>query len=108
VSNVPKAVRGVLAVIRLKWSVEILVALGERPQRYTDLQHIITVSSGQTVYNRPLTKSLRLLQDKGLIEHSTADLDGSVYRLTPTGVELRALLGDLGGWGERHRADLGL
>ena len=107
-SNMPKAVRSVLAVIRLKWSVEILVALGEGPRRYTDLQVFLTVSSGRPVYSKPLTDSLRLLEDKGLIEHPPADVDRSLYQLTQAGQELCELLDNLGGWGERHGADLGL
>ena len=105
--NVPQAIRGVLDVIRLKWSVEILVALGEGPQRYTDLQVTITVTSGQPVYNRTLTDSLRLLEANGLVEHSPAHVDASAYQLTEAGRELRELLDDLRGWGERHRTDLG-
>ncbi|MFC0533919.1 winged helix-turn-helix transcriptional regulator [Phytohabitans kaempferiae] len=106
--NVPQAIRGVLAVVRLKWSVEILVSLGDGPQRYTDLQVTLTVSSGQPVYNRSLTDSLRLLEAKGLIEHPPAHVDASAYQFTQAGRELRELLDDLRGWGERHRTDLGL
>ncbi|MGH3947504.1 MAG: winged helix-turn-helix transcriptional regulator [Pseudonocardiaceae bacterium] len=98
----------ILELIRLKWSVAILTTLADRPLRYTDLQRVLTIASGETVYSRPLTRSLRRLQKAGLVEHPPAHDHGAVYRLTPLGNELAGLLDDLGGWGEQHRSNLGI
>ena len=106
--RLPSIIHGVLDVIRLKWSVDVLLTLGDGPLRYTDLQHAITVSSGQTVYNRPLTLSLRHLQRTGLIEQARSGEDASAYQLTALGLELREYLEQLGGWCDLHRSDLGL
>jgi DNA-binding HxlR family transcriptional regulator len=98
----PSAIQHFVAVIKLRWSVTILKVLRGGPMRYTDLQRVITLSTGENVHNRPLTESLRRLEDRCLIDHPSASGGGSVYRLTPVGAELVDLLGHLEGWSERH------
>lgn len=100
------AIHNVVAVIKLRWSVNILQVLRAGPLRYTDLQRLITLSTGQNVHNRPLVESLRRLQDRRLIDHPSTSNGGAVYRLTPIGVELVDLLGQLEGWGERYMTPL--
>ena len=92
----------VLRLVQPKLTVEAVTALAEAPQRYTDLVRIITVATGETVHPRTLIETLRKLQDHAIIDHSTMDADGAVYRLTPKGRELVDLLKKIERWGQDH------
>ena len=92
----------VLRLVQPKLTVEVVTALAEGPQRYTDLVRIITVATGETVHPRTLIETLRKLQEHTIIDHSTIGSDGAVYRLTSKGWELVALLNKIELWGQDH------
>ncbi len=92
----------VLRLVHPKLTVEAVTAVAEGPQRYTDLVRIITVATGETVHPRTLIDTLRKLQDAAIIDHSTVDAEGAVYRLTPKGHELVELLSKIERWGQDH------
>ncbi|MEV4344554.1 winged helix-turn-helix transcriptional regulator [Actinoplanes sp. NPDC049596] len=97
-------IKSVVNIIKLRWSVDILRALAKEPLRYTDLQLVITVSTGRTVYNRSFTEALRRLEDGRLIEHHIGPEGTAFYGLTQVGAELISLLDGLERWGARHPA----
>lgn len=97
-------IRTVVDIIKLRWSVDILRALSKESLRYTDLQLVITVTTGRTVYNRSFTDSLRRLEERCLIERAVGHEGAACYRLTEVGAELVSLLDGLERWGERHPA----
>lgn len=96
----------VLRLVQPKLTVEVVTALAQGPQRYTDLVRIITVTTGETVHPRTLVDTLRKLQDHAIIDHSTVDADSAVYRLTPKGRELVELLNKIELWGQDHSDSL--
>ena len=98
----PHPLQAVLKEISLKWAIDIMQALSDGRSHYVDIQHQITVSTGEIVYSKPLTAALRRLEDRGLVAHVLADDDGENYQLTASGAELAGLLNSLDGWRERH------
>jgi DNA-binding HxlR family transcriptional regulator len=64
------------------------------------------LQSDERISSRTLAERLQTLHEEGIV---TRDDDPdhklkTVYRLTPAGIDLLALLVDLGIWGNRHRA----
>jgi DNA-binding HxlR family transcriptional regulator len=92
----------VLRLVQPKLTVEVVTALAEGSQRYTDLVRIITVATSETVHPRTLVETLRKLQEHAIIDHSAIASDGAVYRLTSKGRELVALLNRIERWGQDH------
>ncbi|WP_131741959.1 winged helix-turn-helix transcriptional regulator [Actinomadura roseirufa] len=94
-------VAAVLDRVAGKWGIGILMALGERPVRFTELERAITGIS-----RRMLTLKLRGLERDGLLVrtvHPTVPPKVE-YTLSPSGHELRAALLALSGWAGRHSA----
>ncbi|MFC5180843.1 winged helix-turn-helix transcriptional regulator [Actinomadura harenae] len=82
-----------------KWSIGILMAAGEGPVRFTQLERSLTGIS-----RRMLTLNLRKLERDGLLTrtvHPTVPPRVD-YALTPSGAELREALLTLTGWARRH------
>jgi DNA-binding HxlR family transcriptional regulator len=82
-----------------KWALVTVVALGEGPRRYTDLQARIG-----GVSKKMLTQTLRRLEANGLVERRqlrTAP-PGVEYRLTELGTSLLEPVRALTRWVERH------
>src|SRR2546423_13357621 len=91
-----------MGLMRPRWTLKTPGALTPGPRRYSELVHLLTIASGETVHSRSLTDTLRHLQDNGIVEHQVADDDGAVYRLTTEGHELVEVLDDIANWTERH------
>jgi DNA-binding HxlR family transcriptional regulator len=74
--------RTTLALVGDTWSVVVIMALGERPRRYTELLARIGGIS-----KKMLTQTLRKLEGNGLIER-----DAPPYRLTELGLSLLSVV----------------
>jgi DNA-binding HxlR family transcriptional regulator len=79
--------RTTLALVGDTWSVVVIMALGERPRRYTELLERIGGIS-----KKMLTQTLHRLESNGLI-----DRDARHYRLTALGSSLVGVVGVLAG-----------
>jgi DNA-binding HxlR family transcriptional regulator len=84
--------RTTLALVGDTWSVVVIVALGERPRRYSDLLERIGGIS-----KKMLTQTLHKLERNGLVER-----ESPVYALTDLGASLLCVVGALAGWAEAH------
>jgi DNA-binding HxlR family transcriptional regulator len=84
--------RTTLSLVGDTWSVVVIMALGERPRRYTELLERIG-----GVSRKMLTQTLRRLETNGLIER-----DPPMYRLTELGSSLLGVVRALAGWAETH------
>ncbi|NBH10544.1 MULTISPECIES: helix-turn-helix domain-containing protein [Amycolatopsis] len=91
--------RKLLDEIAGKWVSLILVALGDGPQRYSDLSRRIA-----GVSQKMLTQTLRVLERDGLVRREvTPSVPVRVdYSLTPLGESLRALVAGFKDWAEAN------
>ncbi|WIX99892.1 helix-turn-helix domain-containing protein [Amycolatopsis mongoliensis] len=91
--------RKLLDEIAGKWVSLILVALGDGPQRYSDLSRRIA-----GVSQKMLTQTLRVLERDGLVRREvTPSVPVRVdYSLTPLGESLRALMAGFKDWAEAN------
>jgi DNA-binding HxlR family transcriptional regulator len=91
--------RKLLDEIAGKWVSLILVALGDGPQRYSDLSRRIA-----GVSQKMLTQTLRVLERDGLLTRTvTAGVPVRVdYALTGLGASLQALMTGFKDWAETH------
>jgi len=94
------ALREVLALIGDKWSAQVLVALGDGPHRFTELERAI-----EGISRRMLTLSLRNLERNGLVTRTVhPDAPPRVeYATTPLIDEIREPLEALASWADRNR-----
>ena len=95
--------RDVLVRVGDKWSVLVIVLLGDRGRRFTELLRAI-----DGISQRMLTVTLRGLERDGLVTRTVhAVVPPRVdYALTPLGRTLLATLTELGLWAERHAKDI--
>lgn len=95
--------RAALDAIGDRWSLEIVAALLDGPQRFGDLER---ASSG--IASNVLSSRLRKLTESGLItaEPYSERPPRFAYELTAAGRELAAPLQMLAGWGARHGTDV--
>jgi DNA-binding HxlR family transcriptional regulator len=84
--------RTTLALVGDSWSVVVIMALGERPRRYSELLERIGGIS-----KKMLTQTLRKLERNGLVQREAPG-----YALTGLGVSLLGVMGALAGWAEEH------
>jgi DNA-binding HxlR family transcriptional regulator len=96
-------VRHVLDRVGDRWSVLLIVVLGEGPRRFNDLKR---AAGGIT--QRMLTLTLRALERDGLVSRTVfPSVPPSVeYALTPLGESLRGPVTALLAWERDHRADI--
>ncbi len=89
----------VLARIGEKWSVLIIIMLGERPRRFSELKRAIGGIS-----QRMLTLSLRGLERDGLVKRTVFPVvpPRVEYELTALGQSLRSPVSALGEWARGH------
>lgn len=86
-----------------KWVTLVVAALGDGPQRYSDLaRHLAGISQ------KMLTQTLRRLERDGIL---TREVTPSVpvrvdYELTPLGHDLHALVEQIKQWAESHMDDV--
>ena len=84
--------RTTLDVIGDTWSVVVIIALGERPRRYSELLERIGGIS-----KKMLTQTLHKLVGNGLVAR-----EASGYALTDLGASLLGVVGALAAWAEAH------
>ena len=98
-----KAVSDVLARVGDKWSVLIVMLLGDGPRRFNELKRMVGGIS-----QRMLTLTLRGLERDGLV---TRTLFPTIpprvdYELTPLGRSLSEPVKALGAWAEAHHPEI--
>jgi DNA-binding HxlR family transcriptional regulator len=89
-------------VLGQKWVLRIVHSLGERTQRFCELQDALGGANSAT-----LSQRLKLLEDEGLISRRVVS---SVppwveYSLTPKGSELHEALAPIDRWADRWAAN---
>jgi DNA-binding HxlR family transcriptional regulator len=84
--------RTTIGLVGGTWSVVVIMALGERPRRYSELLERIGGIS-----KKMLTQTLQKLERNGLIER-----DAPSYRLTGLGTSLLGVVRVLADWAEEH------
>jgi len=95
------AATAALNVLGQKWVMRIIRALGERTQRFCELQDALGGANSAT-----LSQRLKLLEDEGLIERRaiSAVPPWVEYSLTPKGGDLRGAINGIDRWAERWAA----
>jgi DNA-binding HxlR family transcriptional regulator len=95
------AATAALTVLGQKWVLRIIRALGDRTQRFCELQDALGGANSAT-----LSQRLKLLEDEGLIErHAISAVPPWVeYSLTDKGSDLRSAISGIDGWAERWAA----
>lgn len=95
-----RLVSEVLSRIGDKWSVLVVMTLGESPRRFNELKRAIG-----SISQRMLTLTLRGLERDGLVSRVvTASIPPRVdYELTPLGRSLRGPVEALGRWAMEHQ-----
>ena len=98
-----RAVSAVLARVGDKWSVLIIMLLGDGTKRFNEIKRMVGGIS-----QRMLTLTLRGLERDGLVKRTVyPTIPPRVeYELTPLGRSLWAAVGPLGSWAQGHVADI--
>jgi DNA-binding HxlR family transcriptional regulator len=96
-------VRDVLDHIGDKWTTLILIALAEKPRRFSEMQRAVP-----DISKRMLTQTLRDLERDGMVtRHVFPTKPPSVeYRLSPLGHSVLAPLAGLVEWAESNQAGI--
>jgi DNA-binding HxlR family transcriptional regulator len=96
-------VREVLDRVGDKWSVLVVVLLGQRTHRFSELHRAI-----DGISQRMLTLTVRSLERDGLVKRTVyATVPARVdYELTELGQTLLVPLGALSAWANAHRGDI--
>ena len=96
-------VREVLDRVGDKWSVMVIVLLGQRTHRFNELHRTI-----EGISQRMLTLTVRALEHDGLVSRTVhASVPPRVdYELTELGRTLLVPLGALADWANTHRGDI--
>ena len=95
--------REVLDRVGDKWSVMVIVLLGQRAHRFSELDRAI-----EGISQRMLTLTVRALERDGLVSRTVhATVPPRVdYELTELGQTLLTPLGALADWADTHRGDI--
>ena len=95
------AATAALNVLGQKWVLRIIRVLGERTQRFCELQDALGGANSAT-----LSQRLKLLEDEGLIaRHAISAVPPWVeYTLTDKGRDLRGAITGIDRWAERWAA----
>ncbi|WP_331748173.1 helix-turn-helix domain-containing protein [Streptomyces chartreusis] len=95
--------REVLDRVGDKWSVLVIVLLGQRTHRFNELHRAV-----EGISQRMLTLTVRALERDGLVSRTVyASVPPRVeYELTDLGRTLLIPLGALATWAEMHRDDI--
>ena len=95
--------RDVLDRVGDKWSASVIYLLGGQTRRFTELLRGV-----DGISQRMLTVTLRGLERDGIVSRVVHPVvpPRVDYALTPVGDTLRATIGDLVEWAERHRGDI--
>ena len=94
-----RAVRSILARVGDKWSILIIVRLGDGPKRFNEIKRLVAGIS-----QRMLTLTLRGLERDGLVKrtHIPTIPPRVDYELTPLGRSLWDAVEPLGAWAQDH------
>ncbi len=94
-----RLIRDTLDLLTSKWSVDVLLALGDGSRRYHEHLHDLPPIS-----EKVLTQTLRAMERDGLIGRRVhAEVPPRVdYALTPLGATLAAPMRALGSWSVAH------
>ena len=92
------AATAALNVLGQKWVMRIIRVLGERTQRFCELQDALGGANSAT-----LSQRLKLLEDEGLVERRaiSAVPPWVEYSLTPKGGDLRIAISGIDRWADR-------
>ena len=92
-------IRDGLGLISSKWTVDVLLALGDGTQRYPEL-----LGALEPISEKVLTQTLRAMERDGLVGRKVhAEVPPRVeYALTPLGATLAGPLRALGAWSVAH------
>jgi DNA-binding HxlR family transcriptional regulator len=92
------AATAALNVLGQKWVMRIIRALGERTQRFCELQDALGGANSAT-----LSQRLKLLEDEGLVQRRaiSAVPPWVEYSLTAKGSDLRAAISGIDRWADR-------
>ncbi len=95
------AATAALNVLGQKWVLRIIRALGDRTQRFCELQDALGGANSAT-----LSQRLKLLEDEGMIERRaiSAVPPWVEYSLSGKGADLRTAIADIDRWAERWAA----
>ena len=95
-----RAVNAILARVGDKWSVLIVVVLGNGPRRFNDIKRMV-----DGISQRMLTLTLRGLERDGLVTRTVTPTNPPRvdYALTELGHSLREPVDALGSWARAHR-----
>ena len=90
-----RLIRDALGLLSSKWSVDVLLALGDGSRRYHEL-----LGELEPISEKVLTQTLRAMERDGLIHRQVhAEVPPRVdYALTPLGATLAAPMKALGTW----------
>ncbi len=90
-----RLIRDALSLLSSKWSVDVLLALGDGSRRYHEL-----LGELEPISEKVLTQTLRAMERDGLIDRQVhAEVPPRVdYALTPLGATLAAPMKALGSW----------
>lgn len=96
-----RTVADILSRIGDKWTVLIVVTLGDGPRRFNEIKRLLNGIS-----QRMLTLTLKGLERDGLVTRTvTPSIPPRVdYALTELGRDLLGPVGELGAWARRHEA----
>lgn len=96
-------VTSILHRIGDRWSPAIIRLLSERPHGFNEIDRAI-----EGISRRMLTRTLRALEDEGLVRRTAAVARSGrvLYSLTEAGTSLREHLATLGLWAAEHAAEL--
>jgi DNA-binding HxlR family transcriptional regulator len=96
------AATAALTVLGQKWVMRIVRELGDRTQRFCELQDALGGANSAT-----LSQRLKLLEDEGLIARRAVSAvpPWVEYSLTPKGAELRGAISGIDRWAERWAAN---
>jgi DNA-binding HxlR family transcriptional regulator len=99
-----KAARGVLARVGDKWSMLIIVLLGDGPKRFNSIKREVSGIS-----QRMLTLTLRSLERDGLVKRTQfPTIPPRVdYELTKLGRSLWSAVQPIGSWAQDHVGQIG-
>ncbi|MET0795217.1 MAG: helix-turn-helix domain-containing protein [Polyangiaceae bacterium] len=95
--------REILTLVGDKWSVLVIVVLGDETKRFSELKRTI-----DGISQRMLTRTLRGLEQDGLLKRTVyPTIPARVeYALTALGQTLLEPVSALATWAQRHRADI--
>ena len=96
-----RLIRESLALLSSKWSVDVLLALGDGSRRYHEL-----LSDLDGISEKVLTQTLRTMERDGLVHRRVhAEVPPRVeYTLAPLGATLAGPMKALGNWALAHGA----